>query len=326
MKKLQLLIIGYGRLGQAFYRLYHSHYEIRGVKRTPQSADRDYYSLPSQERLVTESPPVDRTLYTDRNAMAASALLLAGELLGQQDYRQAGLELLDYLWDHCRRPDEGVYHGERHSSSIYGYLSDQVWMVTALLDGVELAAGHRWMERAEELASVMDHQLWDSCHGGYWDRPEGEESVGLLRVRLKPFAENAIAAITMIRLYHLTGKSGYRRQAERLLEYLAPFVPRYKHHAAAVGVALERFLHPPDMVVVTGRHDDPLYRELLRAANRLPSIWLVVVPLETQRDRQRIEELGYRRSDQPLAYVCKGTRCQPPVGRPEDLDLSAMTR
>ena len=39
MKKLQLLIIGYGRLGQAFYRLYHSHYEIRGVKRTPLPED-----------------------------------------------------------------------------------------------------------------------------------------------------------------------------------------------------------------------------------------------------------------------------------------------
>ena len=31
----RVLILGYGRLGQAFYRLYHAKYDIRGVKRTP---------------------------------------------------------------------------------------------------------------------------------------------------------------------------------------------------------------------------------------------------------------------------------------------------
>jgi nucleoside-diphosphate-sugar epimerase len=35
MKKTKILIVGYGRLGQSFYRMYHSRYEIRGIKRTP---------------------------------------------------------------------------------------------------------------------------------------------------------------------------------------------------------------------------------------------------------------------------------------------------
>ena len=35
MTRRRVLILGYGRLGQAFCRLYHSAYEIRGVKRTP---------------------------------------------------------------------------------------------------------------------------------------------------------------------------------------------------------------------------------------------------------------------------------------------------
>jgi len=52
----RVLVLGYGRLGQAFCRLYHSAYEIRGIKRSPlsQSADApcEVACLPIQSELL----------------------------------------------------------------------------------------------------------------------------------------------------------------------------------------------------------------------------------------------------------------------------------
>jgi uncharacterized protein YyaL (SSP411 family) len=225
-----------------------------------QAADRDYYELSQEERLEAEPPSIDRTLYMDRNAMAASALLAAGGALGKPDYRDIGLALMEFLWTRGQSPGGGVAHyddegdGRRMTG---GYLADQAWLLVALLDGCEAAGRQPWLERAETLASAMTRRWWDEQSGGFWDLP-GEsapagpllESVGeaagepegLLRVRIKPLVENAVAAVGLTRLARATGDARYRLQAERTLQSLAPLIGGYKQHAAPFGVALECFL------------------------------------------------------------------------------------
>ncbi|MBI3620757.1 MAG: hypothetical protein HY208_01015, partial [Nitrospirae bacterium] len=228
-----------------------------------QSADGDYYALSQEERLEVEPPPVDRTLYVDRNAMAVSALLEAGRTLEQAAARTAGLALAEFLWSRCRYADGSLAHhgsGGGWSDGMRmagGFLADQAWMLVALLDASEAAEPALWLERARSLASVMAARWEDKEAGGFWDLPappdqQGVSAAGLLNVRLKPLADNAVAAIALTRLGRLTGETTYRHQAERTLRALAPLMAGYKHHGAPFGVALERFLMPD------GRH--PLER------------------------------------------------------------------
>jgi uncharacterized protein YyaL (SSP411 family) len=286
-----------------------------------QSADRDYYALSQEERFEVDAPPVDRTCYTDRNAMAASALLLAGGLLDQPELRQRGGDLIEFLWRARRRSDGGMAHCD--DGALEGYLSDQVWMATALLDTAEWTGHPDALDRATMLLSAMERQLWDQEQGGYWDLPIRPGAEGLLRVRLKPLAENAVAAMALTRLFHVTGEARYREQAERTLCALAPIVAGYKHHAAPFGVALMRLLDPPDLVAVVGRPADPRWQVLLAAAHRLPSTWLIVLPLDAGQDPNRLRARGYPPADAPLAYRCHGTRCLPPITEPHELTNAA---
>jgi uncharacterized protein YyaL (SSP411 family) len=221
-----------------------------------QSADGEYYELSQEERLEAEPPPIDRTLYVDRNAIAVSALLAAGSALDRSDCREIALALLERLWAQGRSPGGGVAHygdGSGGWRMLGGYLADQAWLLNALLDGCEAAGRQPWLERAEQLAAAMTRRWWDDLSGGFWDLPfepepagpssgEHEETMGLLRVRVKPLLENAVAAIGLARLARVTGNGQYHRQAERTLRALAPLIGEYKQHAAPIGVALERFL------------------------------------------------------------------------------------
>ncbi len=289
-----------------------------------QSADRDYYTLPEEERLEADLPPLDQTIYTDRNALAATALLLAHHVLGNLKYQDAALKLIDFLWTHFYKPGQGMFHYDDGKPSLIGYLSDQVYMMIALMDAFEATGNRSYLSGAEDLAKTMDHHLWDSEEGGYWDLPADSEALRVLRIRIKPFVENAVAAMALTRLYHLTGQASYQRHAEGVLLHLIMVFTAYKHHAAPFALAVERFLHPPHHMTIVGKRSDARWMELLFAAHRLKSLWKVVLPLDADQDLERLRELGYSPSDEPLAYLCVGKTCLPPISRPEQLVQLAM--
>ncbi|HUK55074.1 MAG TPA: DUF255 domain-containing protein [Nitrospiria bacterium] len=291
-----------------------------------QSADEDYYALSEEDRAGVEAPRRDRTLYTDQNAAAASALLLAGHLLKDHAYQTSALQLINVLLARCRHAELGMYHCLDERLSLPGYLSDQVHMIAALADAFEATGEKRYMDHADELAGIMNLHLWDENAGAYWDLPaaagppEKSDREGILKVRIKPLYENAVAAIGLVRLFHLTGDEGYRGRARGTLNYLAGVYRPYKHHAAPFGLALERFLYPPRHVTVVGRRTDPQWKALTAAAHRMKAPWKVVLPLDSEESRDRVASLGYPVASQPAAYVCIGTTCLPPVLRPEDLE------
>ena len=53
-----------------------------------QSADQDYYALEEEGRIEAEQPPLDKTIYTDSNAMAASALFWPATFWAIQNIRR----------------------------------------------------------------------------------------------------------------------------------------------------------------------------------------------------------------------------------------------
>jgi uncharacterized protein YyaL (SSP411 family) len=286
-----------------------------------QSADPDYYHQSETERLWAEAPSLDRTIYTDKNAIAASALLLSDHILGDAQYRDRALELIDFLWNHCYRPEQGMVHYDDGKLTLGGYLSDQVHMTNALLDAFEATGVHLYLNHAEDLAKFMEQYLWDGEAGGCWDLPVDSETLANLKVRVKPFVENAVASMAFTRLFHLTGQQVYEKRSASTLSYLSTVYRPYKYHAAPFALAVEQFLHPPHHVTVIGCPEDPRWGELLKKAHQLRTPWKVILPLDAEKDQERIKSLGYSPSDKPMAYLCVGKTCFPPVSRAEDLNL-----
>ncbi|MBI3995371.1 MAG: hypothetical protein HY349_05285 [Nitrospirae bacterium] len=140
-----------------------------------------------------------------------------------------------------------------------------------------------------------------------------------MKIRIKPFVENSVAAMALTRVFHLTGRVVLRQRAEAVLSHLATVYKPYQQHGAPFALALERFLHPPHHVVVVGKKGDARWIDLVRAAHRIRAPWKVVVPLDVVEDQERLNSLGCPLSVEPSAYVCIGTKCLPPITRPEDL-------
>ena len=123
----------------------------RGTFSGSQEADPAYYALDAQGRAARQAPYVDRTVYTERNAAAASAYLLAGAVLNEPRYADLAVRALDLVWQKSYQEGLGMHHYYDTRAHLPGLLVDQVAMAGAWLDAFEHFGREVYLQRAETL-------------------------------------------------------------------------------------------------------------------------------------------------------------------------------
>ncbi len=254
-----------------------------GLYAGSQDADEHYYSLDAEDRSEATPPYVDRRVYTAWNAALAIAYFDAG-----LDERAA--KTMDSLFKRAYRRGEGMTHAE----GIGGQLGDQVWSLWAALRAYQHGLGDQWQAIATDLAAHIGEGYGDSQLGGYFDHAGGEE-LGRLGERIKPLAENSVAAMALIELDTLIGdpSAPYRDRARRALESVAALPPQYGLMAAVFARALDRL----QLAIKVTTKNHGLARAALAAHP-----YAVIDPAGDQR-----------------AVVCAGTICLAPVSTPTEV-------
>jgi uncharacterized protein YyaL (SSP411 family) len=221
--------------------------------------------------------------------MLAVAYLEADARLGRPNLREAAARLLERLIKSGLTPVGGMLHAE----GVAGQLGDQVWALLAAVRAFQAGLGESWRTTAEKLAAHLEAAYADAELGGYFDHA-GEDELGRLSDRLKPLAENSLAAVALHEL-------GETERAAGALQSIASLPRQYGLMAAVFARALDRVRRPPIKITT-------LNRELARAA-------LAAQPYAAL-------ELG----GDERAVVCLGTVCLAPVATPEAVVDAVATR
>ncbi len=282
-----------------------------------QDADEEYYKQDPTKRKTKKAPSVDKTIYTNWNAMMISAHFLASAVLREPLYHDFALKSINLLLEKSFDPKNGMYHfylaGKRQ---IPGLLMDQVQMVRCLTDAYQFTSETRFLIYAATITDFMIKNLWDNA-GGFYDRLKDPRALGALKTLSKPFDENSIASYALLQLYHLTGKEIYLEFARRNLECHFQNYKQYGITAAPYGLTVEFYLHPVRIHIV-GSPEDPLTcqfrEESLRAYNPLK----VTQVLDPAVDIERLKEWNYPNDGTPKAYVCQKGTCKL-VEDPQDI-------
>ena len=151
----------------------------------------------------------DRILYADANAAAAGALLGAATLLDDSALGQEALASFERVIMLCYMPGLGIAHYFDGAARVRGLLGDQVAAIAALLDAYDVSEGEPYRMMAEELGLFIVRDMWDAEGGGFFDRAQTPDDIGLLRMRRKPFVLNADAALALARLSKLEQRTGF---------------------------------------------------------------------------------------------------------------------
>ena len=282
-------------------------------------------------RSRRQTPFVDKTIYSSWNGMMISAFLEVYRVMEFEGVRDRALATLDILMAKAYDPAIGMYHSLVDGTPrVEGLLEDQVFMVAALLDAFEITGTYFYYNRALELMEITLRRFWDKEAGGFFDTAQDlADRHGSLVIPHKPFqdsptpAANSIAACVLDRLDVLADREDFGDKSAATLALFASKAGQYGLFAATYGVALLHHLRAPVDVVVVGRVDDERTTELLRAAHETPRAGKRVFAFPPAVVQDRALPAGLAATlphlpfdGVPVALVCEGSTCHPPVQTP----------
>ena len=171
----------------------------------------------------SEMPYIDKTIYTNWNALMITGLCDYWKVFGDESARLMAERTAERLIKEYYR-DGRLYHKE----GVEGFSEDYVFFSQALLSLFEITQKKEYLDLASELMKKAIDLFWDDQDWGFYDSAlEGE---GLLRVRLKNLQDtptqsvNGSAGYTLLLLGTLTGDGSLIDYAEKTLQAFSRYV------------------------------------------------------------------------------------------------------
>ncbi|MCS7277499.1 MAG: thioredoxin domain-containing protein [Aquificaceae bacterium] len=174
-------------------------------------------------RQEREMPYIDKTIYTNWNALMISGLCDYWKVFKDEEALRMALKTAERLLRNHYK-DGVVYHKE----GIEGYSEDYIFLARALLDLFEVTQDRTYLETSRDIMKRAIEFFWDHTDWGFYDSAKGGE--GLLSVRLKNLQDtptqssNGSAAYTLLLLGALTDDTDFINYGEKTLQAFSRFV------------------------------------------------------------------------------------------------------
>ncbi|MCB9892283.1 MAG: thioredoxin domain-containing protein [Planctomycetes bacterium] len=265
-------------------------------------ADAAYYGLTRAERRNRPAPRVDRTIYSNWNAMMVSTLLRASRILGRPELATAAERTLSFLLRELYSPLEGMYHFWDETYHLPGLLTDQAYTLRAIVDHVHTTGTNDHLKIAGELVAIMQERQ-RAEGGGYYDTHHKPQAPGGLKQRNRSILENSVVAEALSRLAYLMHTPSYIQDAQRTLEAFVRDYKGYGIFVAGYARAVDLILSPPLCVTIVGSRSHETTRELRRAAFSIYVPSRIVQVLDPEVDPELFAKSGYEAHDRPTAYL-----------------------
>jgi len=259
-------------------------------------------------------PGLDDKILTSWNALAIAGLARAARALDEPAFADLAVAAADALRTTAWREGRLLATRKGAHAHLNAYLDDHAFLLAALIELMQARFRGEDFDWARELAELLLAQFEDRERGGFFFTSHDHET---LFHRTKPGPDNAtpsgngVAARALIALGHLAAEPRYVEAGERAVRAFGGALAESPRGCASLVAALEDALSPPTSVLLAG--DAPTCLEWQRSLER------------TLRPGVRIFDLAGREVPATLAkgaplasgataWVCRGTRCHPPVG------------
>ena len=208
-------------------------------------------------------------------------------------------------------------------AAIAGFAEDYSYLIQGLLDLYEAGFDISHLQWAEALQDTLN-RIFAAPGGGYFSTT-GDDPAILLRLRedydgAEP-SPNSIAALNLMRLAEMTGRTEYRDLAERTIGASTAQLARFPSAMPQMLVALQWSLQPPAQYVIAGEENSPSLAGFLLAIHRefRPRKILLKAgePWLVERHRH-LEGIGPV-DQKPAVYRCENLSCSLPITDPNAL-------
>ena len=265
----------------------------------------------ARERRVR--PGRDEKRLASWNGLMIRGLAKGARRLGRPELARAATRAVDFIRGELWRDGRllAVYNGGR--ARFEGYLDDYAFLGSGVLELLQCRWRTQDLTFARQLADALLAHFEDPAGGFFFTADDHEALIH----RPKPLADdalpsgNGVAAQMLCDLGHLLGEPRYLNAAQRTVRRAMASVRRSPASHAALLIALQRQLEPPQLVIVRGSPEQmDVWRRAADAAYRPTRLSFFI--RSTLSDLPGL--LGQRAPGaETLAYLCAGTECLAPI-------------
>ena len=275
-------------------------------------------------------PFKDDKILTDWNGLMIAALAKAGRVFSEAQYTSAAERAADFILRKLQDSDGRLLKRYRQGKAgLPAHLDDYAFMVWGLLELYESTFKPIYLQQAIGFNDRMITHFWDESTGGLFMTADDSER---LLIRTKQIDDgaipsgNSVAAVNLLRLGHMTGRTDYLSYAERIAKAFSATIEKYPAGYAHLMMALEFALHPRFEVVIAGRPGARDTVAMLEALHRqfAPDKVVVLRPSDPTEAAEITRMAPFTRFMEPYdgratAYVCTDFVCRLPT-----TDISQM--
>lgn len=270
-------------------------------------------------------PTTDDKILLDWNALMIVALAKGARVLNDESLLNTAKAAMGFAWERMRSPDGELFHAYKDRPLSPGFLDDYAFLAWALIELYESSFEVAYLRRAKEVLDRLLETFFDAPSATFYFTPKGLKDLPVRTRRLEDSAlpsGSAVAIMALLKLSMALADLGYERLAKEALQGSAAWVEQAPHAFASFLCALDVALGPSSEVVLAAT--DPSSKEALVFLRTLWSTYLprtIVLLRPTAEgffERDIATLTPFRKglspiSEKPTAYLCQGTRCEPPT-------------
>ncbi|WP_442482800.1 thioredoxin domain-containing protein [Aeoliella sp. SH292] len=260
-------------------------------------------------------PGLDDKVLVSWNGLAIDAFARAGACLGEERYIAAAKKAADFILANMRDTGGRLLHTWRGGTAkLAAYLDDYTALANALVSLYEATFEERYIAASTELMGIVLARFSGGDDAGFYFTADDHEQ---LLTRNKDLTDNAtpggnsLAALALIRLGKLTGRSEYLDTAHAILAAAAPLMQQIPMATGEMLIGLDLWVGPTPELVFVGAGAN----ELATSAKRKFLPRALVAAREEATPGAVLDDLfaGRDTAGDVALYVCENHTCQAPV-------------
>jgi hypothetical protein len=271
-------------------------------------------------------PGLDDKILAAWNGLMLTAFAEAANILGRDDYREVSRRNADFLLSRLVKEGRVLRTYKDGRAKLNGYVEDYAYLIEGLIATYEATFELKYFEKARALADTLIDQFWDEREGGFYFTSSDHEE---LIVRSKDYFDNAIpsgnstAALSLLKLWTLTGESRYQRCCAAILRTMRQAMARYPNGLGYLLCAMDSYLSEGREIAIIGEPASHEVRSFVEEiySRYLPNKVVAAAAPDDRLSNERIKLLEGRTlvGGNPAAYVCRNYSCLLPATSVSDL-------
>ncbi len=275
-------------------------------------------------------PFKDDKVLTDWNGLMIAALAKGAVAFDDDRYAKEARRAADFVLSTLRNDQGRLRKRYRDGEAgLEAHVNDYAYLIWGLLELYQAAFDPVILSEAQALTDVFLEHYWDDASGGFFTTADDGEQLIVRAKESYDGAEpsgNGVAAISLLKLARLTGKTAYEERAKDILRAFGNSLDERKGAGSSMLLQAVDFLEADTReIVVAGPADAEDTKALLAIVQRRFDPHQVVlmkpdgaVGEQLSKVAEYVAQHGSR-DGKAQVFVCQNFSCQLPTSDPDKL-------